>query len=257
MSTNLRATLRRYATLIYGAGLTLILVEVFLYLKHINTPDLDLDLIWLIVAGIPLSLALIFGGYLRKSQALGIKLEASLQNTLGRVGMISGEGIDELPASQKESSEYLRNLQENRKKEVQRICLVTGRPNYYRAEVIREYLEKLPNLKFIEVRDLSGKFQCLLPAKVFGYKGHSDNEAIDRLLLGLEQQKVKELYPYDAISRTIKEDESLLESLENFRSSDFAFLPLLSKGGQFLGIIERETLERMVLDQVVAASKSL
>lgn len=115
MSTNLRTTLGRYATLIYGAGLTLVLVEVFLYLKHINTPDLDLDLIWLIVAGIPLSLALILGGYLRRSPALGIKLETSLQAPLGRVGMISEEGLDELPASQKESSEYLRNLQENRK----------------------------------------------------------------------------------------------------------------------------------------------
>jgi|GEM_PF-3001099 len=257
MSTNLRATLRRYATLIYGAGLTLILIEVFLYLKHLNTPDADLDLIWLIVAGIPLSLALIFGGYLRKSQALGIKLEASLQNTLGRVGMISGEGIDELPATQKESSDYLRNLQENRKKEIQRISLVAGRPDYYLAEVIREYLEKLPYLKFVEVLDLSGKFQCLLPTKVFGYKGHFDNEAIDRLLLGLEQRKVKDLFPYDAVSRSIREDESLLEGLGKFKSSDFAFLPLLSKGGQFLGIIERETLERRVLDQVVAASKSL
>lgn len=257
MSTNLRVTLRKYATLIYGAGLTLILVEVFLYLKHIKTPDLDLDLIWLIVAGIPLSLALILGGYLRKSQALGIKLETSLQSPLGRVGMIAGEGIDELPASQKESDEYLKTFKENKKREIQRICLNTGRPNYYRADAIREYLEKLPNLKFIEVRDLNGRFQCLLPAKVFGYKSHFDNEAIDRLLLGLEQQKVKELFPYDALSRTIREDETLLESLGKFRASDFAFLPLLSKGGQFLGIIERETLERRVLDQVLAAGKQI
>jgi len=233
------------------------LVEVFLYLKHINTPDLDLDLIWLIVAGIPLSLALILGGYLRRSPALGIKLETSLQAPLGRVGMISEEGLDELPAGQKESSEYLRNLQENRKREIQRICLNTGRSDYYRAEVIREYLEKLPNLRFIEVLDLSGRFQCLLPAKVFGYKGHFDPEAIDRLLLGLEQQKVKDLFPYDAISRSVREDESLLESLARFRSSDITFLPLLSRAGQFLGIIERETLERRVLDQVVAADKSV
>jgi len=257
MSTNLRVTLRKYATLIYGAGLTLILVEVFLYLKHINTPDLDLDLIWLIVAGIPLSLALILGGYLRKSQALGIKLETSLQSPLGRVGMISGEGIDEPPDSQKESDEYFKNLQENRRREIQRLSFVAGRPNYYHINVLKEYLEKLPNLKFIEVRDLNGRFQCLLPVKIFGYKSHFDNEAIDRLLLGLEQQKVKELFPYDALSRTIREDESLLESLEKFRASDFAFLPLLSKGGQFLGIVERETLERRVLDQVVAADKSL
>lgn len=257
MSTNLRTTLRRYATLIYGAGLTLILIEVFLYLKHLNTPDADLDLIWLIVAGIPLSLALILGGYLRKSQALGIRLETSLQGPLGRIGMTAGEGIDELPDSQKESDEYLKTFKESKKKEIQRICLTAGSPSHYRADAVKEYLEKLPNLKFIEVRDLNGRFQCLLPAKVFGYKSHFDNEAIDRLLLGLEQQKVKELFPYDALSRTIGEDESLLESLEKFRASDFAFLPLLSKGGQFLGIIERETLERRVLDQVVAADKSL
>jgi len=257
MSANLRTTLRRYATLIYGAGLTLILIEVFLYLKHLNAPDADLDLVWLIVAGIPLSLALILGGYLRKSQALGIKLETSLQSPVGRIGMISGEGIDELPASQKESSDYLRNLQENRKKEIQRICLSTGKPGFYRAETIREYLEKLPNLKFIEVQESSGKFQCLLPAKVFGYKSHFDSETIERLLLGLEQQKVKDLFPYDAVSKSIREDESLLESLEEFKSSDFSFLPLLSKAGQFLGIVERETLERRVLDQLVAADKSL
>jgi len=255
MSTNLRVNLRRYATLIYGAGLTLILLEVFLYLKHIRT--LDLDLIWLIVAGIPLSLALILGGYLRKSPALGIKLETSLQCPLGRIGMIAGEGIDELPASRRESDEYFKNLQENRKKEIQRICLSIGRPDYYRAEVIREYLEKLPNLKFIEVRDPNGRFQCFFPAKVFGYKSHFDNEAIDRLLLGLEQQKVKELFPYDALSQTISEDQSLLEGLGKFRAGDFAFLPLLSKGGQFLGIVERETLERRVLDQVLAAGKSI
>jgi hypothetical protein len=255
MSANLRLTLRRYATLIYGAGLTLVLIEVFLYLKHLNTPDADLDLIWLIVAGIPLSLALILGGYLRKSPALGIRLETSLQNPLGRVGMISREGIDELPASQKESSEYLRNLQDNRKRGIQRISLVTGRPDYYRAEVIKEYLEKLPNLKFIEVRDLNGKFQCLLPAKVLGYKSHFDNEAIDRLLLGLEQQKVRDLFPYDAIFRSMREDECLLESLSKFGASDSSFLPLLSKEGNFLGTIERETLERRVLDQLIAVSK--
>jgi hypothetical protein len=114
--------------------------------------------------------------------------------------------------------------------------------------VVEECLEKLPNVKFMEVRDINGKFQCLLPARTFGYKNHFDNESIDRFILGLEQNKVVEAFPFEAITQSIKEDESLLKGLELLRSHcELSLLPLLSKREQLLGIVSKETLETRII----------
>lgn len=254
MKSNLKMIIRRYSTLIYGAGLSLLLLEVFLYLRHVKAPESDLDLIWLIVAVAPLSLALLFGGYLQKSKSLGTEIEISLTKPLGKIQIVDDNFLEDLPADQKGLNEYLSSLEEVKRKGIQRLCFVTGRSNYYRSYVIKECLEKFPNLKFIEVRDINGKFLCLLPAKVFGYKNHFDNESIDRFILGLEQHKVVEAFPFDAITQTVKEDESILKSLEKLWShSDLAFLPVISKGEKLMGIISRETLEKRMVDDVIKA----
>jgi hypothetical protein len=254
MKANLKVMLRRYSALIYGAGLSLLLLEVFLYLKHVNAPESDLDLIWLIVAVAPLTLALLFGGYLRKYKSLGTEIEISLTKPLGKIHIADDNFLEDLPADQKGLNEYLSSLEEAKRKGIQRLGFVTGRSNYYRRDVIRECLEKFPNLKFIEVHDRKGKFLCLLPAKVFGYKNHFDNESIDRFIVGLEQHKVLEAFPFDAITQTAKEDESLLKSLEKLWSHrDLAFLPVISRREKLMGIISRETLEKRMVDNVIEA----
>jgi hypothetical protein len=255
MTANFKLTAKRHSSLMFGSVLSVALLAVFLYLQHRKSSALDLDLIWLIVAATPLFLALLLGGYLRKVKGLGIELQRSLQNPVGRVHVLASNGLEDLPADQMGSNEYLFQLPEAKRREIQRLAFVVGRSDYYDSSTVKEYLEKFPNAKFIEVCDANGRFQCLLPARIFGYKNHFDDESIDRFIESLRQHKVTDVFPFDVITQTISEDESVLESYEKIRSSDLSFLPLVSEGGRLLGIVNRDTLEKRIVDEIIAAHK--
>jgi uncharacterized protein with von Willebrand factor type A (vWA) domain len=70
----------------------------------------------------------LFGGYLRKPKIFGTALEISLQKPLGKIKMLDGGVLEDLPVDQKGLNEYLANLDEVRRMGIQRLCFTIGRP---------------------------------------------------------------------------------------------------------------------------------
>lgn len=250
-----RTRSRRPVVLIISAIVSAILLAVFLFLKHLDSYALDLEVNWLIVSAIPIFLGLLIGGYIRKFKGLGIELEISLQNPLGRTQMLAADVAEDLPGDMKASQGYLSNLSEEDRRRIQRLSFIIERTDYYGAYVVERYLNDLPNVEFIEIRDTKGRFLYLLPVRVFGYRNEFNFEKIQQFIESIEKDKVKEAFPADVITETIDEDESLIESLERLRRSHLGLLPLVSKGGQLLGIVNREAVERRIADEVIAAQK--
>lgn len=242
---------------IWSASLaaTFLLLALFMYLQRNNSTFLELDTKWLIVASIPLIVAILRSNIIKRFQGLGIELETRLEDPIGRISVSATGALVSVPESEKASLNHLSSLDLTRRSETRRLTFVQGRRGRYGVNAIGEYLRELPNLEYLEVRDAKGKFVALLPIEMFRKQGVVDEEQLNKLVDAIENQSVVDDFGANALTESVKDDESLLTVLPKVRESKYGSLPVTSSNGQLLGIVTTDIVEKLIADAVIAAQK--
>jgi hypothetical protein len=210
---------------------------------------------WIVVASVPLILAILSSNIIHKFKGFGIELETRLQESVSKVNLAAVNALADLPHDEKQSLWYLENLPESKRIQTQRLIFREGRENYYQPEAIREYLQRLPNLRYFEVLSSEGKFIALVPVEIFG---HGEYMNMNRLVDFIELLARKETMRFspNMIVDFVSESENLVEVLPVVRKSKYGLLPVISDSGNTLGIVTKELIESKIADEVLATQES-
>jgi CBS domain-containing protein len=246
--------LKDHGQLVFSILLSILILIVLLWLQSRSSTILKLENRWLIVAGIPILVALIAGGYIRKFKGFGIELEARLKKPITSTAFQARETLT-LKASDvmerreeigKHSVDELHSIPQSKRLSFERLSFVIGKKRFYSPDAITYYLNDLPNVKYIEVQKQSGEFICLFPKESFW------PEKVEEFINSIESDNINETFGEYAISKGVTTNESLLEVLPKVRASRLRVLPVLD-GGKLVGVIEYDALLERLADEVIAA----
>lgn len=234
--------------------MSLALLIIFFYLQYYELKVLSLESRWLVVASIPLLVALLAGGYIKKFKGFGIELEALLQNPIGRVNLVATDVLERLSAQDKGTYRQLEKLSIEKRTQIKRLSFTIRKRDYYGADAIRAYLDGLSNLEYFEVKKVDGRFLYLIPVEIF--KDMPDmHQRLERFITAMEENSIGEMFGEDAIDESVGEEESLLSIVPKIRASKFGVLPVVSESGRLIGIVNTRLIEKRITDEVVAAGK--
>jgi hypothetical protein len=73
---------KRHKIIISGIASSIIFLTLFLLLQYYIPSLMWLGTQWLVVAGVPVLIALFIGGYIKSFKGFGIELEAKLKSTI-------------------------------------------------------------------------------------------------------------------------------------------------------------------------------
>lgn len=234
--------------------MSLALLIIFFYLQYYELKVLSLESRWLVVASIPLLVALLAGGYIKKFKGFGIELEALLQNPIGRVNLVATDVLEGLPVHEKGTDRQLQRLSDEKRTQIKRLSFTIRKRDYYGTDAIGAYLDGLPNLEYFEVKKVDGRFLYLIPVEIFKDMPHM-HQRLERFITAMEENSIGEMFGENAIDESIGEKESLLDIVPKIRASKFGILPVVSESGRLIGILNTWLVERRITDEVVAAVK--
>jgi hypothetical protein len=241
-----------------GGVLAFTLLVVFFVLQADYSGLLALDVKWLVVAAVPLIIALLKSDIIESFKGFGVELKVRLREPVGRISDPLTSAMMNLPGDEKRSDQYLRNLPRDTRRQIARLTFVQGRPGYYSPQVIALYVRQLPNLEFMEVVTEQRKFIALLPASGLRYI-ENDVEVnmgtVNRFVEALATKKVTSEFRDVVITKTISDDERLLTAVPLARNSRANTLVVVSQAGEFLGIVTVRMLEHKITNDVLALQK--
>jgi hypothetical protein len=236
-----------------GIIFSLVLLAIFLVLQANDSNILALDVKWLVVASIPLLIALLSSNIIQKFKGFGFELETRLQKPISTIGLTARDALSEMPSDEKGSFERLRRLSKVERAKIQRLVFRMGHANRYSIEAIKEYLISLHNLRYVEVVDQDGKFVALLPARVFRKGKDIDISAVDNFLSALFTNSITSHFKGTAITQAISENLNLLDALQQIRKSGEGLLPVITDDGKILGVATLGAVESKIADEVLSA----
>jgi hypothetical protein len=235
---------------------SIVLLVAFLALQSFDAKMLQLEVKWLVVASIPLIIAILRSNLIRKFKGFGFELETRLQEPVGRINLLAVNALMDLPGDEKQSRVYLEHLSNTKRMQIQRLTLREGRREYYRVPVLYEYILQLPNLKYFEVLSNEGNFVALIPVELFGLEGFIDEQKLHKFVELLANNEIANFLHHSIIRDTISENENLIDALPIVRKSKYGLLPVISHNGNMLGVITTELIERKIADEVLATQES-
>lgn len=235
-----------------GVLASIALLLLFLNLQADNSNLLALDVKWLVIALIPLLIALLRSDVIQKFKGFGIELETRLQQPISNISLTARDAAESLPSDAKGRLEHLRNLPQAQRVKIQRLVFRTNRADYYRVEAVKNYLTDLYNVRYLEVVDPSERFVALLPAKIFRKGKSIDIQAVEDFLHAITTNDFLTHFKGLAVTETISENEDLLDALQKLRKSSYDFLPVIGEGGRLLGVVTLNAVERKIADEVLS-----
>ncbi len=225
-----------------SGGLSLFLLIVFLYLQYKDSKILLLDEKWILVSTIPLILGLLISNIIKSFKGFGIEIETVLNQKLD-YSLFNNVTPLEKPKLTKGSSDILRNLSPEKIKDIKRIQFIYKQKDYYDAQIVLNYFNKLKNLQYIEIINEEGYFKSLLNINQIYKKDSNENyQKIQAFIRSIENGTV--LFDYNCITDTISKNDNLLivyQKFQNFTESSNLFnqiLPVL-KDRKMIGTISR------------------
>lgn len=237
---------------------SVLMLALFLYLQKNDSKMLNLEIKWIVVASIPLILAILRSNVIQKFKGFGIELETRLQESpIGIVNLEAVKALANLPSDEKQSILYLENLSKEKRMQTQRLTMREGRQNYYNPEAIRMYIKQLPNLKYFEILSSESKFVALIPIELFRTGEFIDSTKISNLIDHIAEKETLNFLPPDIISDTVLESENIIKVLPLVRKSKYGLLPVISDSGNLIGVVTTDLIESKIADEVLAAQKSV
>jgi uncharacterized integral membrane protein len=247
------SALKKHSTLIYGVAISIILLLLFLVLQTRDSAILKLDSKWLIVAGVPILIALFAGGYITKFKGFGVELEAKLKKTIDKVDLIVEDVTEEFPEDVKGSIPRLDEITEEERGRVKRLAFIAGKTGYYGPNAVEYYINRLSRLSFFEIRDKQGKFICLLPTDIFKRGDGVEYDKLDMFIDSLERNIVLEEFGSFAVTNKVAPKETLVNVLAKVRYSSYGMLPVVNQEGKMVGIVSAREIEKRIADEVLLA----
>lgn len=233
---------------IAGSGALLI---VFMMLEQHGAKMLALEAKWLVVAGIPLLVAILRSNLIARFKGFGVELETRLRDTVGSLTLSAATALADLPGDEKQNMMYLQSMRESEREEIEKLTIREGRPGYYQAGAMMATLNELHKLRYIEVLSSSGKFVALIPVGSLKSGGFFDRQKLDDLIGYAARKEMRQIMVEGVITETIQLDEKLVEVLPKLRKCKEGELPVLTRNGISIGLISAALIERRIADEVM------
>jgi len=249
--------------MLIGASVSVVLLLLFGLLQEREAKFLSLSSQWIVVSIMPILVALFVGGYITKFKGFGVELESALKETVSTsIELKATDAIADIPGDEKQSMEYLHRLSRTKALSIRWLVFELARRNYYSPYGIREYLMKLPNIEFFEVRTSKGEFVCYIPIGYFKKEGEIDEyELFDmnkmrQFVDAIEEGNVKESFAGIAISVFVKSSDSLVQVLKTLRNEHANMAAVISESGRYLGVLFSHDVERKIADAVLRSQSA-
>jgi hypothetical protein len=232
--TNIQDIIRNHQILILGLAVTFILLMIFIILQQFAPSAMQLDGKWIVVAAIPIILALIVGGYIKVIKGFGFELEVwTKKPVVTALDLKAGEFHRPTPRGiMKDTVNYLESLSVDHKRRITR-------------------------LQF-EVVGPRGAFICLIPVGLFyfGKERHEANiDELRRFIQSLEDNFVMQLYGNDAVSFRIPANLSIIDVLELLYSQGVIAAVVENSRGSIIGVIYLSDIEKRIVNEVILEAK--
>ena len=240
-----------------GMILSCILFVAFGALQQRQTRVLELEAHWILVAILPVLVALVVGGYIRSFKGLGFEIQAALKAPVRSADVRVGDVLSDIPEDEKKCLEHLEQMSPEKVQSIRRLSFVSGRRGYYGPDGVQKYLEGLPNLEYLEVTDSNNEFICLLPKRALGLgtrpPGLPDPrpELIERFVRALENGNVPSEFPQSAITTKVTANQPVVEVLRTLRRESVEATAVVAENGQLQGVALARDLEHQIVDQIL------
>jgi hypothetical protein len=235
-----------------------------MFLQRQDSKLLGLDTKWVIVAAIPLIIAILRSNIIRRFKGFGFELETRLEDPLGHVNLETTDVVKFSLATGKETLRDLYAQDQAKRQKIERLTFVQGRKDYYGKDAIIEYLQELPGLSFLEVTEEDGSFVALLPIRLFRNPDQYvdkdqvviDEVQVDNLIKAIENGSVSHVFRSDAITESVRDNESLLTVLPKVQASKFQILPVIAGSSRLIGTVTTQIVEKSIANAVLAAQRN-
>lgn len=234
-----------YACIVSLAGL------VILFGIRIYAPTLlDIDIKWLVVAAIPIILALIVGRYITRFKMMGFDVELA---TEGRI--IDHEEVFQIlhpfVAQRKGELGVLDAMTAAEKARPNVLAFEIGKVGYYEEGAIKRYVQEMRNIYFFLIYDKTGKFVAMINI----YRPLFENQGFEkvyRFISDLEQGIVPEDFGL-IIRKRISAQARIVDAYKRLRSEYPAVFIVFGDENTELpiGYITREMAERYLASLVL------
>jgi hypothetical protein len=252
-------------TIVISTLISIGLLILFLIVNLLNSDFLNLDVKWIIVSGVPLLIGLILSGAIKNFKGFGLELETNLTEKV-EIDLIAEVESYPTPELTKGSIELLHAMTPKAKHSIQRLQFIYGKKQYYDPDVVREYINALNNLRYIEIVDEYGKFVSLISAESFKEKRERwpagvANTRIMQLIHSIEEKNILNDFK-NVITTTIFKDDTLLQAYKKFNHTDQGkllnsdkILPVVDSNYRMVGITRRCKLADKIAAQVLKSEK--
>jgi len=241
------------------------LLIIFSIMQILDSKILDLDNKWLIVSGLPILIGLFLSGVIKSFKGFGVELESNLSEKvdLELVGSVESFPTPELT---KQSMQFLFDMSPKQKSKIERLQFEYGKKHYYDSYVVKEYINNLKRIRYIEIIDNEGKFIGLLPAGKFKEKDNQrhperDIENVEILIRSIENKNITDNFK-DFITDSIKKEDSLIEAYKKFKMSGQGkqltgdqILPVIDSNDKMVGLTRKIKLTDKIAEQIVKSEK--
>src|SRR3972149_3631895 len=255
---NVRDCIGNHQLLMLGLAATFILLIIFTILQQFAPSAMQLDVKWIVVAAIPIILALIAGGYIKIVKGFGFELEVRIKEPIATLDLKAREVYIPTRGIRKDTIDYLERLSADRKRRITRLQFSIRRRDYYDPYAITEYIRDLPNLEYFEVVRPGGAFICLIPVSLFYFDKEKHETNIDELrsfVQSLENNSVMQLFVTITTSFRISADLSIINVLELLYSQGVIAAVVVDSKGAVIGIINSSDIEKRIATEVIFEAK--
>jgi len=246
----------KHTELSIGIGVSISLLIIFLLFQFFNSDMLNLETRWLVVASAPLLVALLAGGYIKSFKGFGVELEASLSKPVVQISLSATEVMEHVKGSEKRSMNFLRNMSLSDRRKVSRLSLLQGKDDYYNEYVLKGYLHELIGLKYIEVKDQSGKFVALIPIAAFKRGKEVKSSLVHEFIAALENNEILQVYSSLAITDNVYENTDIIQTLLFMRKKNIKNVAVVDSNDTFVGLLPYTVIEKIIVDNVISAKDS-
>lgn len=249
-------------SLYLGMLLSGMLILGFGILQQKESKLLKLPIQWIAVATLPTAIALFSEGYISKFKGFGVELESAINASISNTNTVTTTANDvltEFDCDEKGNPQYLQTIPKERKQHIRRLSLVAGKVDFYNAMSLENYLRELPSLEYLEVKSKSDII-CFIPINIFettveaNYKTFNI-ERLERFIQSLEENNVIESFSEEAITLSVKDDQSLIDVLKEMRSENSDIAAVISKKDRYRGAVYVRDIEKRIADSVLISSQ--
>jgi hypothetical protein len=241
---------KKIKILLYACILSLAALVIMFGIRVYAPTILDIDIKWLVVAAIPIILALIVGRFITRFKWMGIDVELAAG---GRI--IDHEEVFQIIASfaaqRKDDLDVLRAMSPEQKIRPNVLAFVLGKANYYQEGAVVEYVRELRNVQFFMILDKAGKFVAMIDF----YRPLFENqnyENVYRFILELQEGQIPSGFGIIITSR-VSANTKIIDAYKRLRREYPEVLLVFSDDNPELpvGFITMEMVERYLANLVV------